>query len=52
MIITLERDEAVENWMVFRDAFEAAAEKVGMRVSQIVDRNSKREIEIFLARQP
>jgi hypothetical protein len=31
-------EEAVENWILFRDAFEKAAEEMGLEITEIVHR--------------
>jgi hypothetical protein len=38
--VQLEKDEVVEDWMAFRQAFEEAAEKLDLTLVQIV--NTKR----------
>jgi hypothetical protein len=36
IVVTLEDDEVVEDWIVFRDVMEQAAEQLDLKVTEIV----------------
>jgi len=38
--VRLDKDEVVEDWLVFRDAFEEAAEKCGLKIGELIHARS------------